>query len=79
MVCCCLPPERVELTVKSKKETERAKSQYGLLWLKSAVKTIKSNWTKKESAWAWVKLGSVHFDSGSNCAKESIWVGTISS
>ena len=35
-----------------------AKSQDGMLWLKSAVKTIESNWTKRSllgpgSSWAW--------------------------
>ena len=44
-------PERVELTVNTKKErmagSKRSKSQDGLLWLKSAVKTIESNWAKR--------------------------------
>ena len=31
---------------------------------------------QKESSWAWVKLGQAHFDSESNRAKESRWVGT---
>ena len=30
----------------------------------------------KESAWVWVKLGLAHFDSESNWAKKSRWVGT---
>ena len=35
-----------------------AKGRYGLLWLKSAIKTIKSDWAKMsqlgpESSWAW--------------------------
>ena len=33
---------------------------------------------QKESSWAWVKLGQAHFDSESNRAKESRWVGTFS-
>ena len=39
--------------------SEWAKSEDGLLWLKSAVKTIESNWTKRNqlgpggSSWAW--------------------------
>ena len=54
-------PERVELTVNSNKETNDrvkvAKSQDGLLWWKSAVKTIESNWAKGSqlgtgSSWA---------------------------
>ena len=36
--CCCLPPERVELKMNSKKETKArskwASSQDGLLWLR---------------------------------------------
>ena len=31
---------------------------------------------QKESSWAWVKLDQAHFDSESNWAKESRWVGT---
>ena len=59
---CCLPPERVELTVNSKKETngrvKMGQGQDGLLWLKSAVKTMESNWIKRSqlgpgSSWAW--------------------------
>ena len=56
---CCLPPERVELTLNSKKETSKwAKSQDALLWLKSAVKTIESKWAKRSQlgrglSWAW--------------------------
>ena len=38
-----------------------AKSQDGLLWLKSAVKTIPSNWAKSSqlgpgSSWAWTNV-----------------------
>ena len=38
--------------------SEWAKSQDGLLWLKTAVKTIESNWAKRNqlefgSSWAW--------------------------
>ena len=32
---------------------------------------------QKESSWAWVNLGQAHFDSESNRAKESRWVGTV--
>ena len=34
---------------------------------------------QKESAWAWVKLGLADFDSESNWAIESRWVGTVTS
>ena len=61
MGCCCLPPERVTLTVNSKKETN-GKGQDGLLWSKSAVKTINGlRLGQKESACAWVKLGLAPF------------------
>ena len=55
-------PERVELTVNSNKEpndrVKVAKSQDGLLWWKSAVKTIEPNWAEGSqlgtgSSWAW--------------------------
>ena len=49
--------------------SEWAKSQDGLSWLTSAVKT-------KESNWARVRLGLARFDSDSNWAKKSIWVRT---
>ena len=50
-------PEIVELTVNSKKETN-GRVKDGLLWSKSAVKTIQSGWAKKSqlgsgSSWAW--------------------------
>ena len=52
----------------SKKETNgRVKmGQDGLLWLKSAIETVRLG--QKELACAWVKLGLARF------AKESIWV-----
>ena len=56
---------------------EWAKSEYGLLWPKLSVKTVESNWARRSQLWAWVKLGLAHFDSESNWAKESIWVGTF--
>ena len=47
---CCLPPERVKLTVNSKKETNgRIKMGQESRWaavVESAVKTIESNWAK---------------------------------
>ena len=53
-----LPPERLELTVNSKEETNGIEGQYGLLWLKLSVKAIESNWAKRSqlepgSSWAW--------------------------
>ena len=62
----------------------KARELQGLLWLKSAVKTIESNWAKRNqlgpgSTWAWVNMGLAHFDSESNWAKESRWVGTVTS
>ena len=54
MGCCCLPPDGVKLTVNSSKKEQTAgskwaKGQHGpmILWLKSAVKTIESNWAKR--------------------------------
>ena len=120
---CCLPPDRVKLTVNSKKETNSrvkmgqesrwasvtyplkkskcAAAVYPLTesnnWTARKKERVGSNWVKrsqvgpgpfwlednrvklglKESSWAWVKLGQAHFDSESNRAKESRWVGTF--
>ena len=77
---CFLPPERVELTVNSKKETNsRVKMGQGSRWAAVVEISCQNNRVKlgqKESAWAWVNLGLAHFDSESDWAKESIWVGT---
>ena len=63
---CCLPPERVELTVNSKKETNgRVKIGQESRWAAVVEFGSYNNRVKlgqKESAWAWVKLGLVHFD-----------------
>ena len=73
---CCLPPERVELTVNSKKETNgRVKMGQESRGLKSNFNTTESNWAKRGQCLGQVGLGP--FDSESNWAKDSIWVGTI--
>ena len=56
--------------------SEWTKSQDGLLWFKSSVKTI-VKLGQNESAWAWVKLDLADFGSKSNWAKKSIWVPCI--
>ena len=91
MGCCCLPPKRVELTVNSKKETnsrvkmgqesKRAKGQDGLLWLKSAVKTIESNWAKRNqlgpgSSWAWPILTQSQIGQGVNMGRNNAIICT---
>ena len=99
---CHLPPERVKLTVNTKKETNgRVKMGQGSRWASVIYPLKESKWAAvvyplTESNWQWtarktnsrvkmgqeskwVKLGLAHFDSESNWAKESRWVGTISS
>ena len=68
---CYLPPERVKMGC-CRLPAERVK-----LTVNSKKET--NNRVKlgqKESSWAWVKFGLAHFDSESNWAKESRWVGT---
>ena len=62
MGCCCLPPDRVKLTVNSKKNKRQGQNGPRILWWKSAVKTIESNWAKRSQVgpdpfWLRVKLG----------------------
>ena len=57
--------------------SERAKSQDGQLWFKSAVKTIESDWAKRSqigpgSSWAWPFLTRSQIGPRSQYASEQI-------
>ena len=58
------------------KESKWAKGQNGprILWLKSAVNTIESNWANKESSWAWPILTRSQFGPRSQDGSEQIYV-----
>ena len=64
--------------------TARKKQRVGSNWAKRSQVGPGPFWLgdnrvklgQKESSWAWVKLGQAHFESESNRAKESRWVGT---
>ena len=69
---CCLPPERVELTVNCKEGTNgRVKMGQESRWAAVVEIGCQNNRVKlsqKESAWVWIKLGLAHFDSESSWA-----------